>query len=441
MARETSRGVDPSDNGVRKFAPGFVVARAVRRRPQIRLADRRGTTTLRVMRVRVQSLVATMTSVILAGGCSSDRAESSAPSGENTTTTSEVTGAQPLGGTSSTQATPVTPVVPSTGNGATSTVTTGTSTTAPSTSSAATSATTSGPDGDPSSSDGASNASDNGAESATDRDPESTGKDPTSTGSDESSAGGAPSAGCGKSPTLKNSPGGSNFQQNDITVGGANRQFIVRLPTDYDNTHPYRVILGLHGANGSGSDIAGNYFGLWDLAEGSTIFVALSAEGGLWDAQRDLVYVDEVLTRLKDDLCIDTSSVLLEGFSQGAAMAWTLTCSRPGVFGAVVGHSGGGVAAPQDCEPVPYLGSLGLDEGSNSQKTQTDRFAQWNGCTVETLPTAPSGGHVCTPYPDCPTDKPVVWCSYDGGHTPSPTDAGQGRSWMPERVWEFLSQY
>lgn len=268
--------------------------------------------------------------------------------------------------------------------------------------------------------------------------------DPSATPEPETNASepdGASSPGCGKTPTLKNSPPGGNAQQNSLTAGGVNRQFIVRWPTDYDNTRPYRLVLGLHGAGGSGTDIAGDYFGLWDLAEGSTIFVALSADGGFWDAASDLLYVDDVLAQVTNDLCVDTSRVFLEGFSQGAAMAWTLTCSRPGVFGAVVGHSGGGVPAPGNCEPVPYFGSLGLDEGNNSQVTQTDRFAQWNGCTVETLPTAPDGGHVCTPYPGCPTEKPVVWCSFDGGHTPSPTDAGQRTSWMPERVWEFLTQF
>ncbi len=144
----------------------------------------------------------------------------------------------------------------------------------------------------------------------------------------------------------------------------------MRWPEDYDTTHAYRLVLGLHGANGSGRDIAQDYFGLWELAEGSTIFVALSANGGLWNAESDVAYVDQVLELIQAELCIDPSRIILEGFSQGAAMAWTLACSRAGVFRAVVGHSGGGVTAPATCEPIAYLGSLGLDEGTNSQKTR-----------------------------------------------------------------------
>ena len=239
-----------------------------------------------------------------------------------------------------------------------------------------------------------------------------------------------PSSGCDKTPTLSNGT---------ITMGS--RNYIINIPSGYDNSHPYRLILGFHGANGQASDISGDYFGLLPLSQGSTIFIAANAVDGLWSADTDVTYVDDILEQVTADLCIDTTRIMLEGFSQGAAMAWTITCSRPGVFRAVVGHSGGGIANPTDCEPVAYLGSLGLGESGNSQATQTDQFAQWNGCTIEDLPTAPSGGHVCTNYSGCPDEDPVRWCSYDGGHTPSPTDAGQGSSWMPEEVWTFLTQF
>ena len=125
-------------------------------------------------------------------------------------------------------------------------------------------------------------------------------------------------------------------------------------------------------------------------------------------------------------------------------MSWVLACSRPGVFRADVGHSGGGVANPTTCQPIAYMGSLGIhDVGTNSQATQTDQFATWDGCTIEMLPVEPNGGggHVCTNYKGCSAGHPVRWCSYDGGHTPSPTDSGQSMSWMPSEVWPFLSQF
>ncbi|HVT06240.1 MAG TPA: poly(3-hydroxybutyrate) depolymerase, partial [Polyangia bacterium] len=253
--------------------------------------------------------------------------------------------------------------------------------------------------------------------------------------------GAVPSAGCGKTPTLKNSPT-SAANQNTLTISGTSRQFLIRWPSNYDNTKPYRLILDFHGAGGKDTDLAPSYFGLFDLSGNTTIFIAPSANGGIWDATTDLMFVDEILKTVEADLCIDTSRVELEGFSQGGAMIATLACGRPGVFRAAVGHSRGGLAAPSTCQPIPYLGSLGLhDVSGNSQATQTDAFAKWDGCTIDTLPTAQTGSHVCTPYKGCPAADPVIWCSFDGPHTASPTDSGKSASWMPAEVWPFLSQF
>jgi poly(3-hydroxybutyrate) depolymerase len=261
-----------------------------------------------------------------------------------------------------------------------------------------------------------------------------------------SSSGGADgsgmqSMGCGKMPTLKNSTSNSNPSAISISVSGTNREYAVRWPSNYDNTHPYRLILDLHGYGGSYKETAGeDYFGLWTPSNDTTIFIALSAVSTDWRNGDNLAYVDAVLKAVEADLCIDTSRVMLEGFSQGAAEVWQLACSRPGVFRAAVGHSGGGVTNPTSCEPIPYLGSGGLQE-SVTQTTQTDQFAKWNGCTVTTLPKATTGGHVCTDYTGCPATAPVRWCNYDGPHTPLPTDSGMKSSWMPSETWPFFSQF
>jgi poly(3-hydroxybutyrate) depolymerase len=256
--------------------------------------------------------------------------------------------------------------------------------------------------------------------------------------SDGGSGSAVPSAGCGKTPTLKNSPSAAN--QNTLTINGKSRQYIIRWPDNYDNKTPYRFIIGLHGASGKDTDIGPSYFGLWDLSKGSTIFAAASADGGLWTATDDTTFVGEIVKTAQADLCIDTSRVMLEGFSMGAAMSWTLACGLPGVFRAAVGHSGGGVGAPKNCQPVAYFGSGGLQENV-TQTTQTDQFAKWNGCTVETFAKAPTGGHACYDYKGCSAGHPVRWCNFDGPHSPSPTDSGQRTSWMPSEVWPFVSQF
>jgi poly(3-hydroxybutyrate) depolymerase len=194
----------------------------------------------------------------------------------------------------------------------------------------------------------------------------------------------------------------------------------------------------LHGANGNLAENGKDNFGLWTLSKDSTIFVTLGAVSGLWSGARDLEYAKAVLMKVEDELCIDTSKVVLEGFSQGGAMSWFLTGSLPGVFRAVVGHSGGGVSPIPALSPVAYLGTMGTQESATAQKTQSDQFAKVNGCTIETLPTAATGKHVCTPYKGCMDAFPVTWCSYDGGHGFQDTDSGSNSTWVPAAVWEFL---
>ncbi|HEX2734081.1 MAG TPA: hypothetical protein VHM70_20875 [Polyangiaceae bacterium] len=240
------------------------------------------------------------------------------------------------------------------------------------------------------------------------------------------------SKGCGNSRSIMDGNG-------SVQSGGTQRTYILRSPEDYDNTHPYRLMLGFHGATGNASEVAPSFFGIWELAEGSTIFVAPDAVGGIWDATKDTTLVSDLIEQLSNDLCIDTSRIGIEGFSQGAAMVWTLACGLPGTFRFAVVHSGGGLPMPQACEPIPFWSALGTD--GSGQDMSSDFFARTNGCTVDSLPTAPTGGHVCTNYADCDPGFPTRWCDYDAGHTPSAVDTGQQRSWVPDEVWNFIKDY
>lgn len=249
-------------------------------------------------------------------------------------------------------------------------------------------------------------------------------------------AGAAKSEGCGRPRTLQN---GSVTLQS----GGQSRKYTLRVPDDYDQDHPYRLIFGFHGATGNSGQVAPSFFGLWSLSEGSTIFIAPDAVGGIWSSDTDVTFVNDILKQAKGGLCIDTSRVQLEGFSQGGAMAWTLACAQPsGVFRAVVVHSGGGLARPATCAPVPFMSSLGQQESNGAgQTSNSDFFAKQNGCTVQSLAKAPAGGHACSDYVGCSAGHPTRWCDYDGGHIAAPNDAGQSKSWMPQEVWDFLKQF
>ena len=68
-------------------------------------------------------------------------------------------------------------------------------------------------------------------------------------------------------------------------------------------------------------------------------------------------------------------------------------------------------------------------------------FSMANGCTFMTPTKVTSGNHVCTSMTGCMTGYPVEFCSFNGPHTPDPTDPGQRTSWEYQNVWDFLSQF
>jgi poly(3-hydroxybutyrate) depolymerase len=242
--------------------------------------------------------------------------------------------------------------------------------------------------------------------------------------------GGMKSAGCGKDRTLQD---GERMLQS----GTAQRTYVLRVPTDYDKTRPYRLMLGFHGASGKGADV--KQFGLWDLAKGSTIFAAPSAINGLWNATTDTAMVKDLVEKLESELCIDLSRVEIEGFSQGGAMVWTLACAMPGKFRLAIVHSGGGLPMPNTCEPIPFFSALGND--GSGQGMSSDFFAKTNGCMAKTMPMPPKGGHVCTDYDGCRAGFPTRWCDYDAGHDAAPKDSGASTSWVPGEVWKFVEQF
>ncbi|MGW2199223.1 hypothetical protein ACWCSH_43695, partial [Streptosporangium sp. NPDC001682] len=94
----------------------------------------------------------------------------------------------------------------------------------------------------------------------------------------------AATAGCGRTPTLQNGT-------NTIQSSGKNRSYILRIPGNYDNRRPYRLVFGFHWLGGTATDVATgqtvqrdvwSYYGLQRLAGESTIFVAPQGFNNGW---------------------------------------------------------------------------------------------------------------------------------------------------------------
>jgi poly(3-hydroxybutyrate) depolymerase len=243
----------------------------------------------------------------------------------------------------------------------------------------------------------------------------------------------SPSAGCSS-----NTPQTSG--RFNITVSGASREYILKLPDNYDTTHPYRLMFGWHGrmydddwvAEG-GAPLTGPFFGVEGMANGSTIFVAPQATSAGW-SNGDLAFADAMLAKLEAELCIDKNRIFSAGFSAGAMMTVTLGCARGDVFRGIAVMSGSTqLGCASGTHAVAYWGSHGDADTTvpiaNGQAAR-DEFAKRNHCGTQSAAVDPMG---CTTLLGCDAGYPVTFCVFSGVHEPAPF-AGAG-------IWGFISQF
>jgi poly(3-hydroxybutyrate) depolymerase len=263
----------------------------------------------------------------------------------------------------------------------------------------------------------------------------------------------AASPGCGTAPTLTSGT-------HTIQSSGKNRSFILSVPTNYDSNRQYRLIFGLHWLGGTMNDVASGgsdgdvyaHYGLRRLANDSAIFVAPQGLNNGWgnSGGEDVTFIDDMIRRIDNALCIDTTQRFSLGFSYGGAMSYALACARPTVFRAVAA-----IAAPgpiSGCsggtQPFAYMGIHGISDNIGAGRGLRDRFVRNNGCTPQNPPEPAAGSrtHISTAYSGCQAGYPVVWAAFDGGHQQGPVDGCAGcesgaRSWVKEEVWRFFTQF
>ncbi|HVY40896.1 MAG TPA: PHB depolymerase family esterase [Polyangia bacterium] len=289
----------------------------------------------------------------------------------------------------------------------------------------------------------------------------------TATGTGGQAGGGSgsmASSGCGKTPTLKDGT-------QTIQSGGQNRSYMIRIPKNYDNTHPYWLIFGFHWVGGTANDVDSggtsgytwSYYGLREQADNSTqyqaIFVAPQGISNGWGNtnNQDVVFTDDMIKKVEGDLCVDTKHVFSTGFSYGGGMTKALGCQRPNVFRAIAVYSGAdflsGGCDNTTTSPIAFFGSHSITDGTNpysSGITILNRFAMNDGCTAQTPPQPAQGSltHVCTKFQGCKAGYPVEWCAFNGGgHTPAPVDGdsngsgGGDKTWTKGEVWKFFTQF
>ncbi|GAA0458896.1 hypothetical protein GCM10009531_59040 [Actinoplanes capillaceus] len=253
----------------------------------------------------------------------------------------------------------------------------------------------------------------------------------------------AATAGCGRTPALRDGT-------HTIQSGGRARTYQLRLPGNYTSSRPYRLVVGLHWLNGSSNDVVANgFYGLQQRAGDSAIFIAPQGLDAGWanTGGRDVTLVDDILRAVENDLCVDTSQRFALGFSYGGAMSYALACARPDVFRAVAPIAGANLSGCSSAsQPVAYFGIHGIRDSVlniSMGRSLRDSFVRANGCTAQNPPEPAqgSGTHLTTAYAGCRAGYPVQWAAFDGDHVPLPVDRNAASSWVSGEVWQFFSQF
>lgn len=275
--------------------------------------------------------------------------------------------------------------------------------------------------------------------------------------------------------------GGQGFSSDPPLVLDADeRPADVDIPTDYDPSVSYPLVVLLHGAGTDGRTQAG-YLQLFNFVDEKQFIMAYpngtpNEEGRrLWngavcctgdDAIDDVGYISGLIEEAKETYNIDATRVYLIGHSNGGFMSFRMACEAPTLFTALVSLAGGTYEDPADCEPgtppvsalivhgtadltIPYEGSPGAYIAGVEA---TERSAESAGCDPETstflesldLLPAVDGDETDLYAYSTGCDEGLdaeLWIMNDGGHQPFFQALDSGKPLFPELIIDWLYRH
>ena len=206
-----------------------------------------------------------------------------------------------------------------------------------------------------------------------------------------------------------------------IAVSGATRSYVISVPADYASSKSWPVIFGFHGLNTDGKSARG-YLKLEPGGAKDAIFIYPTAtnKASGWkmkEGEGDVEFFDALVASVSASHCVDPTRVYATGFSHGAMFTNNLTCWRASKLRAVAPTGGSGPWYGASCTAsLPAMIIHGSKDPTvapaDGAKTR-DYWLKQNGCAAASTPYAPEPA--CVTYSGC--KRPVVWCSFDGGHT------------------------
>ena len=287
------------------------------------------------------------------------------------------------------------------------------------------------------------------------------------------------SKGCGSASKLQKTNSVENGDRFEMNSGNETREFFITLPKNYDNTKPYKLLFAMHCMGSKAEDFVHHYpdydhpspyYGQQNLDKnGDYIFVAPRGDTDGWpwslNSSKDHVFINELLTLLEENYCIDTTRVFATGFSFGAmftnSLAWDLQDRLRAV--AMYAPVAEVIFLPQNTgKPIAWMAVHGKADGTCIYSHDRDvalaqilknNSAEGKDATKEQLEEIPdnTAGHVCHDFKDVDPRFPVKFCSWNGPHRWPAHDewdyaeyehtTSWQKSWVPKTVHDFFEQF
>ena len=282
-----------------------------------------------------------------------------------------------------------------------------------------------------------------------------------------------PSKGCGTTSKLQKTKSVENGDRFEMRVGSDNREYFITLPKNYDNKKPYKLLFAMHCMGSNAEDFVHHnadqdhpspYYGQQKLdTEGNYIFVSPrgDTDGMPWSvsSDKDHKFINQLLTTLEENYCIDTSRVFMTGFSFGAMVTNSMAQDMQDRLRAVAVYATAdyNIYLPQNKGlPIAWMAVHGKNDGTCQYNRARDsalkRILKNNGkadadgnftdASAEKPKEVGGSGHLCYDFTTVDERFPVKFCSWNGQHQWTAYDNGNWQNtWVPQEVHKFFEQF
>lgn len=249
---------------------------------------------------------------------------------------------------------------------------------------------------------------------------------------------------------------------------GRVREYLIYIPSGYDNSRPWPLVLNFHGATMT-AEQQRDFSGMNAAADAKGFVVVYpQGVGNSWNAGvccgeaqssnvDDVGFVRELIAAVQASVCVDPRRVYSSGFSNGGRMTYRLGCEMAEAFAALASVAGT-KSFPDDSNspgcmpsrPISLIDIMGsADPRSAAQPGQVAEWVSFNGCS-DASPTESyrQGPHVCSTYSQCEGDTTITTCMVaDGDHCwPGSYPCILGNTSRPEElsanelIWELFER-